>query len=55
MQEQTIAKGDVLQKIAGLGFIVGGILTLVSNALFPRAIPTRRRPIGCVPGAGIVG
>ena len=30
-------RGDVLQKIAGLGFIVGGILTLVSNALFPRA------------------
>ena len=30
------AKGDVLQRIAGLAFIVGGILTLVSNALFPR-------------------
>ena len=29
--------GDVLQKIAGLGLIVGGILTLASNAIFPRA------------------
>ena len=33
---QGIAKGDVLQRIAGLGFIVGGIATLVANALFPR-------------------
>ena len=30
-------QGDVLQKIAGLAFIVGGVLTLVFNALFPRA------------------
>ena len=34
---QESYRGDVLQKIAGLGFIVGGILTLVSNAIFPRA------------------
>ena len=34
---QGIAKGDVLQRIAGLGFIVGGIATLVANALLPRA------------------
>lgn len=33
---QESYRGDVLQKIAGLGFIVGGILTLVSNAIFPR-------------------
>ena len=30
-------QGDVLPKIAGLAFIVGGVLTLVFNALFPRA------------------
>ena len=36
MSQETY-RGDVLQKIAGLGFIVGGILTLMSNALFPRA------------------
>ena len=34
---QESYRGDVLQKIAGLGLIVGGILTLVSNAIFPRA------------------
>ncbi len=34
---QGIQKGDVLQRIAGLGFIVGGIATLVANALLPRA------------------
>ena len=34
---QESYRGDVLQKIAGLGFIVGGILTVVSNAIFPRA------------------
>ncbi len=34
---QESYRGDVLQKIAGLGFIVGGVLTLVFNALFPRA------------------
>ena len=36
MAEETY-KGDVLQKIAGLGFIVGALLTGVFNALFPRA------------------
>lgn len=34
---QESYRGDVLQKIAGLGLIVGGILTVVSNAVFPRA------------------
>ena len=34
---QGIAKGDVLQRIAGIAFIVGGIATLVANALLPRA------------------
>ena len=34
---QESYRGDVLQKIAGLGLVVGGILTLVSNAIFPRA------------------
>ncbi len=34
---QGIAKGDVLQRIAGIAFIVGGIATVVANALFPRA------------------
>ena len=34
---QESYRGDVLQKIAGLGLIVGGILTVVSNAIFPRA------------------
>ena len=33
---QGIAKGDVLQRIAGIGFIVGGIGTLVGNILIPR-------------------
>ncbi len=33
--EQGITKGDVLQRIGGLGFIVGGILTLVLSALHP--------------------
>ena len=36
MAEETY-KGDVLQKVAGLAFIVGAILTGVLNALFPRA------------------
>ena len=36
MAEETY-KGDVLQKIAGVSFIVGAILTGVFNALFPRA------------------
>ncbi len=30
-------KGDVLQKIAGIAFIAGAVLTGVFNALFPRA------------------
>ena len=30
-------RGDTLQKIAGIGFILGGILTVVFNAIFPRA------------------
>jgi len=34
---QESYRGDVLQKIAGLGLVVGGILTVVSNAIFPRA------------------
>ena len=36
MAEETY-KGDVLQKVAGLAFVVGAILTGVFNALFPRA------------------
>ena len=35
--EESSTKGDVLQRIAGVSFIVGGILLLVLNALFPRA------------------
>ena len=34
---QQAYKGDVLQKIAGLSFIVGSILLIVFNILFPRA------------------
>ena len=34
---QESYRGDLLQKIAGLGLIVGGILTMVSNVIFPRA------------------
>ena len=30
-------KGDILQKIAGIAFIAGAVLTWVFNALFPRA------------------
>ncbi|MBI4200639.1 MAG: DUF4386 family protein [Chloroflexi bacterium] len=36
MQQEGISKGDVLQKLAGLSFIAGAILLIVSNALFPR-------------------
>lgn len=36
MAQQTY-KGDVLQRIAGLSFIVGAILLVVFNILFPRA------------------
>ena len=34
---QGIAKGDVLQRIAGIGFIAGGIASLAANVIFPRA------------------
>jgi hypothetical protein len=34
--EQGITKGDVLQRLGGIGFIIGGILTLVFSALEPR-------------------
>ena len=37
MQGQGIVKGDTLQQIAGIGFIVGAVLTLIGNGLFPRA------------------
>ncbi len=33
--EQGITKGDMLQRLGGLGFIAGGILTLVLSALHP--------------------
>ena len=35
--QQGITKGDVLQRIGGIGFIIGGVLTLVFSALYPRA------------------
>ena len=34
---QGIAKGDVLQRIAGIAFIVGAITTLAGNVVIPRA------------------
>jgi hypothetical protein len=34
--QQGIAKGDVLQRIAGISFIVGAVLLLVFNILLPR-------------------
>jgi hypothetical protein len=34
--QQGITKGDVLQRLGGIGFIIGGILTLVFSALEPR-------------------
>ncbi len=34
--QQGITKGDVLQRLGGIGFIIGGILTLVFSALYPR-------------------
>ncbi len=34
--QQGIAKGDVLQRIAGISFIVGAVLLLVFNILAPR-------------------
>ena len=35
--EESGAKGDVLQRLAGVSFIVGAILLIVFNALYPRA------------------
>ncbi|MBI2846548.1 MAG: hypothetical protein HYX82_01555 [Chloroflexi bacterium] len=35
--QQAISKGDVLQRLAGISFIVGAILTAVFNAILPRA------------------
>lgn len=37
MQVASIAKGDVLQRMAGISFIVSGILILVLYTMFPRA------------------
>lgn len=37
MQQGTIARGDVLQRLAGIFFIVGTVLLAVGNALMPRA------------------
>ncbi len=34
--QQGITKGDVLQRLGGIAFIIGGILTLVFSALYPR-------------------
>lgn len=34
--QQGIAKGDVLQRIAGIALIVGAIVTAVFNGLYPR-------------------
>ena len=34
--QQGIAKGDVLSRIAGIAFIVGGVLLIVGNILHPR-------------------
>lgn len=36
-QQPAIAKGDVLQKIGSVGFILGAIILVIFNALFPRA------------------
>ncbi|MBI2855178.1 MAG: hypothetical protein HYX87_09720 [Chloroflexi bacterium] len=36
MAEQGIVKGDALQRIGSLGFIVGGVLLIVFSALLPR-------------------
>lgn len=35
--QQGISKGDVLQRLAGLSFVVGAILLIIFNLLFPRA------------------
>lgn len=36
MASQPATKGDVLQRIGGIGLIIGGILTIVGNVLAPR-------------------
>ncbi len=36
MQQQGIVKGDLLQKVAGLSFVVGAVLLIVFNVLFPK-------------------
>lgn len=36
MQQQGISRGDVLQRLASLFFIVGSVSLIVFNALFPR-------------------
>lgn len=36
MASQSTTKGDVLQRIGGVGLVIGGILTIVANLLFPR-------------------
>lgn len=37
MQQQGVTKGDVLQRLAGLSFIIGAVLLIVFNLLYPRA------------------
>lgn len=37
VQQQGIVKGDVLQRIGSAGFIIGAILLVIFNLLFPRA------------------
>ena len=36
VQQQGIVKGDVLQKIASIGLILGAILLVIFNSLEPR-------------------
>lgn len=36
-QQAGIVKGDALQRLGSLGFIIGAVLLIVFNALFPRA------------------
>jgi hypothetical protein len=36
MSSQPTTKGDVLQRIGGIGLIIGGILTIVGNLMVPR-------------------
>ncbi len=37
MSSQAQSKGDVLQRIGGVGLVLGGILIIVGNVIFPRA------------------